>query len=447
MKSILLITVDCLRPDHMSCYGYNRKTTPLLDKLSTNFKIFDNAFSTGPSTPYSFPAIFTSTHPLDYSSIPSLKHNRRTSLTSIFKEHGYTTAGFHSNVYVSDHYGYERGFDFFFDLGARKGKSKLNTQDKSKVKPPKHSFLKRNIKKVPFLRKILRKIILTFKSVYNQIFVEDEIPYARADVTTEKVLEWLETHHTDQPIFLWVHYMDPHHPFIYSDSLKKWRDEEVSLKKSFKIDKKIRHPENVSEELKQRIIDLYDAEIHFTDKHINKLIKTWQEKIGASTIIITADHGEEFKEHGDFSHKAKLYDELIHVPLLISDNDIDLQRHTDLISLVDLAPTILGLSGIKIPELFKGQFIFGDGYRERPYIISETMEDRGKVSMSGTGNQIVTIRGKRWKYIKYDDGTKQLFNLTEDPMEQNNQIDKKAELAQELEKLIDIHKKKQKLSK
>jgi len=431
MKNILLITIDCLRADHISSYGYKRKTTPFFDKLTKKGVKFNYAFSTGSSTPYSFPALMASIHPLDYTNIPSLNHPNIRSIASILKKYGYITVGVHSNVYVSKYYGYDNGFLFFYDLESKQTKRKIKFENKLVFK-----LIKSNKHIEKFFKYILSKLR------FNHGKKKFKIPYANAKKTTNFVIEWLSKKDNKSPVFLWVHYMDPHHPFLPNKYLKNFNEKAIDLETSFKLDRKLlEKPDEINEEEHKLIIDLYDAEIRMLDDHLKRLYRFWNLKFPNSTIIITSDHGEEFYEHGDFSHKAKLYDELIHVPLLIIDPSVKPRESNDLISLIDLPPTILDLNKLPNYEYYKGQSLFSANYQRREYIICETKALAEKVSMEKAGNHIICVRSKRWKYIKDDKGNKQLFDLKNDMRELKNIAEEKPILIKELDKIIEIHKK------
>ena len=435
MKSVLLITIDCLRPDHMSLYGYHRETTPFIDSLVDRGVIFDNAFAVGSSTPFSFTSILTSTYPLDYTIIPSLKDPRRKSIAEILKNHDYRTAGIHSNIYVSDYYDYGRGFDFFLDLRSKKI-SKISET------PSRESRFRKYIKKIPLISRIARVVFKRYREFIDSL--KGDLAYARADETTNAAIKWISEQDSKNPIFLWVHYMDPHHPFLSSNFLKNWRKKDISRRESFKLDKLLSSPEKITKGKLNKILDLYDAEIMLTDEHIKKLITKWEEKAHESIIILTADHGEEFLEHGEFSHKAKLYDELIHVPLIFVDDTLTPAKNPDLISLIDIPPTILDLLNLPYEKSFKGKSLFGDDYKPNNFIIAETLMDKNKVSMIGEGKQLIAIRGKKWKYITDLENNNLLFDLENDPQERENIIKSKKDLSVELEKLAVIHAKNQK---
>ena len=112
--NMILLTIDCLRADHLSCLGYSKKTTPNLDDFASTGLLFSQAISVGPSTPPSFIAIHTSTYPLMHGGELYISDSRLT-LAQALKEQGYHTAAFHSNPWVSSHYNYNKGFNTFDD--------------------------------------------------------------------------------------------------------------------------------------------------------------------------------------------------------------------------------------------------------------------------------------------------------------------------------------------
>ena len=241
--------------------------------------------------------------------------------------------------------------------------------------------------------------------------------------------------------------MDPHHPFLSSKYLRNWRKKEISKRESFKLDKLLSSPEKITEKKLNKILDLYDAEIMLTDEYIKKLITKWEEKVDDSVIVLTADHGEEFLEHGEFSHKAKLYDELIHVPLIFVDDTLTPKKNLDLISLIDIPPTILNILRLPKENSFKGKALFASDYKPNNFVIAETLVDQNKVSMTGKGKQLIAVRGKKWKYITDLESNNQLFDLESDPQERENIIEFKKDLSTELEKLASIHVKNQQKTK
>jgi len=422
----------------MGVYGYQRNISPNIDELAKNGKVFKHAFATGSSTPFSFTGMLSSTYPLDYSKIPSLKHPSRICISSILKEKGYLTAGFHSNAYLSSFYGYDRDFDVFVDL------TKKKILSEQKANPP--STLRKIVRSIPLVSTLARK---TYKKIFERKELRArKLAYLRAKETTNKVVKWIDDLDDSKLVFLWVHYMDPHHPYLSTEKFEEWSNTKVDFSQSLKLMKKCSDsPSKISKKELQLLTDLYDGEIHHVDSQLNHLLNSWEKKFTDSTIILTADHGDEFREHGEFSHKARLYDELIHVPLIILDPKIKQGFNEDLVSLLDLPTTVLGLNGIKSPPKMKGKKIFSKEYSPRDYIISETLEKDNKVSMDGKGTQKVAIRTKRWKYIYDTDGNEELYELQNDPQEKLNISKDKEELVSELRLLAQLHLKQQRKSR
>jgi len=157
----------------------------------------------------------------------------------------------------------------------------------------------------------------------------------------------------------------------------------------------------------KKLVDLYDAEISYTDYAIGELLSE-MESLGAledTCIAISADHGEEFMEHGGFTHGNKLYEEVVKVPLIISGPDIAPSSRKNLGGLVDLAPTLLDLLELPPEPLFQGRSILKDG-RER--MLCET-------------HNALACRTRNQKYI-WDKrtGKVELYNLATDPDENEN---------------------------
>ena len=113
--NIILITVDSLRSDHLGFMGYEKDISPNLDNLAQESSVFNQAFAVGPVTPHSFPSILTSTYPLDFQGPKKIDRPRRV-ISEILKEHGFLTVAFHSNAYLSDFFGYNKGWDYFEDI-------------------------------------------------------------------------------------------------------------------------------------------------------------------------------------------------------------------------------------------------------------------------------------------------------------------------------------------
>jgi arylsulfatase A-like enzyme len=412
-ENVILITVDCLRADHLGCMGYPKRTTPYLDALAAQGIVFTHAYSVGPVTPVSFLSLFTSTYPLMYEGYTTIS-DQRTTLAEVLTEHGYHTAAFHSNPYLSRYYRYERGFKTFHDS------INFGTRKKSKT--------------VALIRK--------WKSVFNALkrvhrtFKGKEQPHATADEINTKALSWIQSC-TDK-FFVWVHYMDVHAPYIPPEA---YLVTPIKKREIDRLHETLFHtPHNLSEREVKTVVDLYDAEIRYVDHAIKRLLDCiGEERLRNTLVIITSDHGDEFGEHGEFLHGPKLYDELIHVPLIMWNPGLSQATITEVVSLLDISPTILDFLNIKPPDGFQGDSLFPVTDIKRSGVISEVSHKKGhKVEFDPEERQI-SYRTLRWKYIYRENGLCELYDLENDPSETTNVIDQEGEKADGLRSQIEQH--------
>lgn len=410
--NIILITLDSLRADHLSCMGYTRNTTPHMDNLAKKGVMFTDAVSNGPSTPLSFPSILTSTYPLMYPDYPKISR-ARTLISELLKENGYTAAAFHSNPYLSRYYHYDRGFDVFEDFisGGEREENKVSLKLKMKIKD--------NIKDSPILFHIAQRIYKFGKNA-KVLTMGPTLPYKRAENIKEKVIDWMEKNH--EKFFLWMHFMDTHHPFIPPKEFYHYTMGELK-RVEYIYGTSIATPDDI-----KKIIELYDATIKYVDRIIGELFEYLREShIWEETLIfVTADHGEEFMEHGEIGHMAKLYEELIHVPLIMKGPSLPsgIKINTP-VTLMDILPTIMDYLGLYPCSNFLGESflpLIKNKERHREGILSEALSINGKVSTSiDIGHRLISYRTKEWKYIYYEKNKKcELFNLVNDPKEKEN---------------------------
>lgn len=376
MTNIILITVDSLRYDHLSCCGYERTTTPNIDRIADGGSVFENAFAHAGSTKFSFPSILSSTYAPMYNGVGDMEN--RMLVSEVLSSNGYSTAGFHSNPFLN--LGYSAGFDRFRD---------------PKDNPSKLSRLRQ------FIQRTLPHDGITYnviKSLYNSAerFLGSEIgsAYEDAESMTSLAMEWVDEQ-TDDNWFLWLHYMDPHHPYLPPS---RFRDEfcgrEVSDEDAIELRRKmLKSPDSVSEAEKTTIIDLYDAEIGFVDEQIGRLLKYVDDTAEKTDVMITADHGEEFGENGEFSH-GTCREACIHVPLIIERSETEeAQRPERLAGLVDISPTILDMAGIEPPAQYLGTSLLRKN-QDRSRIIGGWVDKKERV---------VFCRDHEYKGVLVDD--------------------------------------------
>jgi len=420
--NIILITIDCLRADHMSCYGYCRGTTPFMDSLAWEGLLFKNAFTNGSFTALSVPSFLTSRLPFLWGGEPYI--------SEILRQKGYSTAAFNPNHLL---------------ISLKKPNTNRGFE-----------------KYEAFLKSETGDKLRNFKENFTKIFSRDTVPYkitsyflthlsyrmkpkcARANEINEEFFKWLDENKS--PFFSWIHYMDVHHPTLPFDKyLKKLGIKKISESEKAKINRKILNfPEKLTEKEIKKRVDLYDASIRFVDEMVEELVEELKDRgIWDNTIIIiTADHGEEFGEHGGFLHDAgHLYEEILHIPLIISPYPASIEKN-EMVSLLDLAPTVAQLANIKMPEQFEGKSLLGERYN--PYIMGMGCKHRKKYIETGFENVPKTIfcRTKKYKLI-YNEDTEdyELYMISTDPNEKNNiyHENKDSEFVSELEKLIQIY--------
>lgn len=444
--NVIIVLLDAVRSDHLGCYGYERETTPNIDRLAAKGVIFENAFAASSHTLESVPSIFTSTYPSTHNvgTFSSRFPKKILLLPEIFKSRGYKTALF-GNTVISERFGYHRGIDHYFG---------------PKIEPLK-DFIKQTIlidsmtkqfkKEIPILSFLTKKTIdlgyglceLLEPSIsYNpKLFTQNSY---NPNHITQHMNSWISDNYKN-PFFIYAHYWGAHDPYDPPEPYDRLFDPDFSdnpiilppggpslflpFVKGFEMPQ--RHLENM--------IAQYDGEIFYHDKSLGLLFEHLRALgIDKKTIIlITADHGEEFYEHNGYFHGHSLFEETIHVPLIFYVPGIDpkLNRINELVSLVDIFPTLLSLTGIlanfKIPYDIEGMdlsptFITKNHFVPREFIFSELHK--------GADKSARCIRTKKYKAIMKKFGNEEermLFDLDTDPFERKNIYEEEKELGDE----------------
>ena len=309
--SLLLISVDTLRADHMGIYGYPRPTTPRIDAWFQGGQVFDAAYSTEANTSPSVVSFLTGLLPqshgvrLLYQKIPP----GVITIADLLGDAGYQTAAVVSNlVLTAEAIGLDARFDHYDD------------------------------------------------------FVDEEEPRRqiyerRASRTTDAAITWLSSgRERGRPSFLWVHYIDPHGPYRPPPD----RPADFSHSKPIPIDieRIMRYQREPGVNDGAEYVDLYDEEIAYTDREVGRLLTVYETlgMSGNSLVIFTADHGETMMAHERwFSHGFNVYEEIARVPLLLRGLGLAPSRIPHLVSLADVAPTLLRAAGVGVPAGLYGQ--------------------------------------------------------------------------------------------
>ncbi len=287
--SVLLITIDTTRADHLSCYGWPETTSPNLDRLAERGVLFERAYVQASVTPVSHACILTGLHTYNHG-LRFLHGYEMTTLpdscttaAEFFHDAGYDTAAFVSAFPVAKRFGLHQGFDVFdqdFLTGPEEGR------------------------------------------VSQQGTINTGLNQRRADKTTDLALAWLKKQH--DPFFMWVHYFDPHDPMVVPPT-------------DF-VD-----PSALTGTQQEKLRSLYDAEIRFMDQQIGRLFDKLD--LDNTVIAVIADHGEGLGDHDWWTHGI-LYEEQIHVPMIVAAPSVPAGRRVPHnVRSIDLLPTILDVAG------------------------------------------------------------------------------------------------------
>lgn len=396
--NVVLISIDTLRRDHCSVHGYPKDTTPVLRNLASKGVLFNSAYSPTAETGPSHATMFTSMYPIAHRVLKNginLASGNHT-MAEHLGNNGYQTAAVVGSFVLDSKFGFAQGFSFYEDNFTMKRSSQKLTE-------------------------------------WADRKVEGGFDQPASD-TSKKAIGWLRKNQASQhPFFLFVHYYDPHDPYIAPNSFSS----------RFVPNKK--NPTWIETRVGQ-----YDAEIAYTDYEIGKLIKTleWMGHIDDTLIIVTSDHGEGLGQHGHLGHSINLYEELVRVPLLFYwPKHIPRDRTINApVELVDLMPTIFELIGITDDKFrFQGQDLSQailnniDLNENRPIFLHRRKYDNEIVSKIWLNGEKFGIRVGKYKYIVgKDENTTELFDLSRDPHElsniHNTLPEKSAELETRLQK-------------
>lgn len=326
-RSVLLVTVDALRADHVGVYGAERDTTPHLDRLAESGVIFDAAYAPTPHTSYSLTSLLTGKYMR-----PLLLQGAGEDSDlwpEVLQTYGYHTAGFYPPAV------------FFIDA------------------PRFASFRDRNFG-----------------------FEYAKVEFAEGEKRVAQVQEYLESQPAERPLFVWLHLFGPHEPYEQQEKYFGPRD-----------------------------IDRYDSEIHAADQTLGRVVELFRARDPRSVVLVSADHGEEFGDHGGRYHGTSVYDEQVRVPLIISVPDLPAARREAVpvpVQTIDLFPTILSGLKIPVPPRIRGRDL-------SPFLLGKEEPGERGLALSET-DQFSLLATDKWRLIcARRSGACQLFDIEADP--------------------------------
>ena len=382
--NIVLVVVDTLRSDYAAQAA---KEDGGFGMLRQDGVTFSRAYSQASWTRPSIATILTAQYP----SVHGTEHkmdilpNGANTLAEVLKAEGYWTAAFTTNINVAPIFNFQQGFDEFhylepsFYFGATDSATKLA---------------------------VYKGLRAAREKVSSSMWVENF--YQDAHTVDAKVEEWMSDRagsKLPQPFFLFVHYMDPHDPYFEIP----YNGHGIA---------RVATPDPPAEQA-DAMRKLYAENVRYHDHYL----KAFFDRLKAqglydnTVILLTADHGEEFHEHGGWWHGTTLYEEALHVPLMVKRAKESEPGHerTDLARSLDIAPTLLGAAGVELPASFQGIDLF-TGTVSEPLLAEEDLE----------GNKLTSIRDGDWKLITANAGNprglapQELYDLASDPGESSN---------------------------
>jgi hypothetical protein len=342
--NILLITIDTLRRDHLGAYGYHRDTSPFIDSLAKKGVMFKHAITPVPQTAGSHASILSSLHPLTHNLVinGSKMPDNVQSIAEVLKANGYYTIGTVAVGILRSDKNFSQGFDSFSDRWEKE--EHLDS-------------------KFPLPER-------TAKSVNESLF---------------KQIDEYDSRHRDKPLFIWVHYFDPHGPYYDKKDI------------TFKRKRREKDP---------RGVDLYDKEILYTDRHIRALHGYLETKgiTGQLVTCITADHGEQLGEHGYKYGHADFYSENTYVPLIFHGFRVPENRVIDTyVSTMDIGVTLLGMAGLGFDYPTDGMDLVKiiekpDAFQDRKFLVVGSLKYARSLQLLGYPYAFILNFDYHYKY-------------------------------------------------
>jgi arylsulfatase A-like enzyme len=358
-----------------------------MDRLAGKGVLFRTAYAPSSWTLPSTASMLTSLHPREHGAANSTSGISQMAVTLAERMHGagYDTAAFSANYcFVTAERGFDRGFDHF----------ELFVKESSTVSA---GVLNRT-----------RKLPETYGTVVT----------ADAEQLNLAALKWLDDRDdTSRPVFMYLHYMDPHNPYEPPKPFDTMFDPDYAGTVDGKsiFDAIHKREFEVTERDKEHVVALYDGEIAYTDSQVGRLLDELdkREVLRNALVIITADHGEELFERGDIGHGPTLYEEVLRVPLIIWQKQLEQSRAMvdSRVTLLDIVPTVLKACGIQSRGTLRGKPLLPPAQEVGPDTVwAEVDED-----ILYTTHKRALI-DNNWKII-VSPNRRELYNISADPQE------------------------------
>jgi arylsulfatase A-like enzyme len=417
--NVVLMSIDTLRADHLGSYGDRHGLTPNLDRFAAQGVRFEPTITAAPWTLPAVASLFTALYPrhhgagritnyrtpLGRSALPAGSWT----LTRALHERGYRTSAIVTNAYLTLHYGLGEDFDQYENISVE-SEGFISFANTTAVR------------------------LLTW-------LWPDAITGDRGDTVSKRAVSWLARAASDRPFFLWLHYLDPHPPYsaagvtrhksmrggmsfapsgsedgadtparagsdvlLTSPDVARLRDGEIRL--------------NAAQ--KEAVHNLYRAEVRTVDAAVGRVLAALDRTgLGAHTlVVVVADHGEEFWEHGGSEHGRTVYEEVISVPLIMRwPGHLPAgKRVAEVTRITDVAPTVLDLLEMPVPPQRDGDTLV-------PLVRGEASAPRVALTENMLlAEERVGLRTRDHQYIHWEDGREEVYDLATDPQERRDLV-------------------------
>jgi arylsulfatase A-like enzyme len=386
---------------------------------------FTDCVSNGSSTPASFPSILASRYFASISGLGLPEAGSIVTLAEKLQQEGYRTAGFTDNHFAGSSYNYHRGFNLMHDASGSTEMGYLK------------QFVQSNLNNEGTLFRAIEKIYTRFNNLVSTIN-PDGSEYERASSLNSRAISFIQNNR-DEDWFVWLHYMDPHHPYEAPQSYqKKHLADTASSSECRMLSRKgTHHPEEMSEKEWKRLESIYNAECSYVDDQFDNILSELesQDLREETAVVFTADHGELFDEHGKGGHPGEFWEEVIRVPLILDVDDRQ-KAVSGQVRLLDIAPTIVDSLGFESVTEWTGRSLL-------PIVDGD---DSPRHSFGDAGRKIDYNRGyvrreDGWKLLIHGDDGEFLFNINQNPNEHpsEDQSVEQPEMLSKLKKNLSNH--------
>ena len=431
--NIVWIVWDTVRSDRLSLYGHKRQTTPHLDKWAQEALVFENCVTPGSTTVPAHASMFTGLLPVQHgaSNVRPYLDTAYHTIAEILREDGYATYAYSENPFITKKHNFAQGFDVAEEPADRQYIEAANRITRDKMLAPDEKTRSNTAKPARRRSRGLRA----------------------PEVLQQGVEQWLSRQDSDQPVFLFLNYMEAHWPCIPAHEYRQRLMNQTQVRRSYLVDTRgvarwlytfgamEFHPRDI-EVLQLR----YEAAILELDEHFHRLLQYLRSagRLDNTIVILTSDHGELLGEHHMMEHQYAVYEPLLRVPLVLSyPPRIKPGRDDRPVMLCDLFPTLLELVGLDPPEGLQSPAIsLLAPLKQRPRLseypaashvaFNAVRHLRPGFDSTPWDRSLRAYYHEPYKFIWGSDGRCELYDIVADPVESHDLISIKPDVAKRL---------------